>query len=57
MTSKELQEFIGEVITFLQAVDKVIPSKIDQELVAFLQGIKDIPWLADMLVKVLGNKK
>ena len=56
MNASQLQEFIGEVLVFLQALDKAIPNKIDEELISFLQAVKDQPWFTELLVGVLGKQ-
>ncbi len=53
MTSGQLKDFLGEVVTFLQALDKLIPSKLDADLIAWLQEIEQQDLTLELIVKAL----
>lgn len=53
MTKNELQEIITDVVSFLKDIERVIPGKIDQELLSFLESILTHSWLVDLLLNTL----
>ena len=44
------------MITFLEAVDSIIPERIDADLIAWLKSIEQHEWTCDIIVKALGTK-
>lgn len=56
-TKDDLQAMIQDVTTFLTDLDKVIPNKVDEELISFLQGINNHPWLVDLLLGSISAAK
>jgi hypothetical protein len=56
-TRENLQETTREFVTFLQALDKVVPNKVDEELTGFLQSLDSQPWLYDLLLNSLNMAK
>lgn len=58
MNADQLKEFLNDMVTFLGALDKVLPpGKVDDDLVAWLQSVKDQPWTCDLLHRALAAKK
>jgi hypothetical protein len=57
VTKDDLQGMITDVTTFLKDLDKVIPNKVDEELISFLDGINNHPWLADLLLGSISAAK
>lgn len=51
----QVKQDIQNVITVLQALDTVIPNKIDAELIAALQAVESNDWLLQLLTNALGR--
>jgi hypothetical protein len=56
MTAPDLKEFVEDLIVFLQALDKLLPNKVDADLISFLQGVEAHPWLSEIMLRVLSRK-
>lgn len=56
MTSQELQNTVQDLISFLQALDKVIPNKVDTELISFLCSLNNNTWLYDLLLSAINSQ-
>jgi hypothetical protein len=51
MASKDdLVAMVADVTAFLRDVEKVLPNRVDEELLKFLDGINSHPWLVDLLL-------
>lgn len=48
---------IVDVSVFLKDLDKVLPNKVGEELLSFLDGINSHPWLVDLLLGTISVTK
>lgn len=57
MKTEDLQAIITDTVTFLQDLDKLLPNKVDEELIKFLNHVQGNTWLLDLLSGSLGGIK
>lgn len=58
MANKEdLQGMIQDVTQFLKDLERVMPGKVDGELLSFLDTINCHPWLVDLLLSGISTTK
>lgn len=53
MKPEDLKEKVSELVVLLQELDKLVPNKIEEELITFLQSLDSHPWMWDFLVNAL----
>jgi len=57
MTADELKSFLDEMSTFFHALDKVLPDKIDGQLINWIESVREDEWTCELLLKVLSKIK
>jgi Tfp pilus assembly protein PilO len=57
MTPEQLKANLEDLITTLQALDRLLPNKVDEELISFLQSVTQHDWLLGLLLKALELSK
>lgn len=57
MTADQLKANLEDLITILQALDRLLPNKVDEELISFLQSVTQHDWLLGLLLKALELSK
>jgi hypothetical protein len=57
MTPDQLKASLEDLITILQALDRLLPNKVDEELISFLQSVTQHDWLLGLLLKALELSK
>ncbi len=53
MKPEDLKEKIQELVLLLQELDRLVPNKIEEELISFLQSLDQHPWLYELLLNAL----
>lgn len=53
MTPDQLKASITELVVLLQELDKLVPAKVDDELITFLQSLDQHPWLVILLAQAM----
>lgn len=56
MNPDQLKEALNDIISILAALQKVLPTKIDADLIAWLQTVQNDEWMLELLVNVLKRK-
>lgn len=57
MKVEELKEMTGELVLLLQELEKLIPGKIDPELISFLISLDQHPWQYELLLNALAASR
>jgi hypothetical protein len=57
MTPEQFKANLEDLITTLQALDRLLPNKVDEELISFLQSVTQHDWLLGLLLKALELSK
>lgn len=57
MKQDDIKLAIQDVVTFLNDLDRVLPGKVEVELLEFLNTVQDNEWTLDLLVNAIGQTK
>jgi len=53
----QLKANLEDLIIILQSLDRLLPNRVDEELISFLQSVTQHDWLLGLLLKALELSK